>query len=60
MNNRIFDNGIYRDMSPEEIAEFEKLQQAQPVPEPEIDRLTALELAVAELGAVMMGGMTSG
>lgn len=49
---------IYRDMTLEEIAEFEKIQQEQPAPEP--DRLTALELAVAELGAVMMGGMTGG
>lgn len=49
---------VYRDMTLEEIAEFKRFQQAQPTPEP--DRLTALELAVAELGAVMMGGMTSG
>ena len=51
-------NGITRDMTPEEIEEFNRLQQEQPAPEP--DRLTALELAVAELGAVMMGGMTGG
>lgn len=51
-------NYYYRKATAEEIERFEKLQ-AQPVPEPEIDRLTALELAVAELGAVMMGGMTA-
>ena len=55
---RVCENGVYRDMTPEEIEEFNRLQQEQPTPE--LDRLTALELAVAELGAVMMGGMTGG
>lgn len=59
----MFDDGVYRYATQEEIEEFDRLQQAQPVPEPEIDRLTALELAVAELGATMasaMGGMSNG
>lgn len=55
---KIYDNGAYRDATPSEIDEFNRLQQEQPATEP--DRLTALELAVAELGAVMMGGMTGG
>lgn len=54
----INDNGVTREMTPEEIAELEQLQQEQPTPEP--DRLTALELAVAELGAVLMGGAVDG
>lgn len=56
MNKQI--NGVMYPMTPEEIAELEKLQQEEPAPEP--DRLTALELAVAELGAVLMGGMSNG
>lgn len=55
---RVCQNGTYRDMTSEEIEEFNRLQQERPAPEP--DRLTALELAVAELGAVMMGGMSNG
>lgn len=55
---KILDNGIIRDMTPAEVEEFNRLQQEQPAPEP--DRLTALELAVAELGAVLMGGMSNG
>lgn len=55
---RICENGSYRDATPEEIDEFNRLQQEQPTPEP--DRLTALELAVAELGAVLMGGAVDG
>lgn len=55
---RVCENGVYRDMTPEEIEAFNRIQQEQPAPEP--DRLTALELAVAELGAVLMGGMSNG
>ncbi|OUN08450.1 MULTISPECIES: hypothetical protein [unclassified Flavonifractor] len=56
-------NGITRDMTPEEMEEFNRLQQEQPAPTTEPDRLTALELAVAELGVAMMtamGGMSNG
>ena len=55
---RVGETGVYRDMPPKKIEESTRLQQEQPTPE--LDRLTALELAVAELGAVMMGGMTGG
>lgn len=58
---RICENGTCRDATQEEIKEFESGLVKQPTPEP--DRLTALELAVAELGAVMMtamGGMSNG
>ena len=41
---RIYDNGIYRDMTPEEIAAFEKEAANAPIPEPTAEeRLAALE-----------------
>lgn len=47
---RICENGIYRDMTAEEIAELEKLAAEAPVPEttPE-ERIAALEKDNAEL-----------
>lgn len=47
---RICENGIYRDMTAEEIAELEKLVAEQPMPElsPE-ERIAALEKDNAEL-----------
>ena len=45
-----YENGIYRDMTPEEIAEFEKLAAEQPAPEPSPEeRIAALEKDNAEL-----------
>ena len=47
---RIYENGIYRDMTPEEIAELEKLVLEGPTPEPTPDeRIAALEKDNAEL-----------
>lgn len=47
---RIYENGIYRDMTPEEIAELEKLAAEQPAPEPTPEeRIAALEQDNAEL-----------
>lgn len=47
---RIFENGIVREMTPEEIAEFEAMAAEQPVPEPTAEeRLAALEEAMLEL-----------
>nr|DAG70375.1 MAG TPA: API3 pepsin inhibitor-3 [Caudoviricetes sp.] len=49
---RICENGIYRDMTPEEIAELEKLAAEAPAPEPtaeEEERIAALEKDNAEL-----------
>lgn len=47
---RICENGIYRDMTPEEIAEIEKLATEAPAPEPSPEeRIAALEQANAEL-----------
>lgn len=45
-----YENGIYRDMTPEEIAELEKLAAEMPAPEPSPeDRIAALEKDNAEL-----------
>ena len=47
---RIYENGIYRDMTPEEVAEFEKLVAEQPTLEPTPEeRIAALEKDNAEL-----------
>ena len=47
---KIFDNGIIREMTPEEIAKLEALAAEQPVPEPTAEeRLEALEEAMLEL-----------
>ncbi len=45
-----YENGIYRDMTPEEIAELEKLAAEAPAPEPSPEeRIAALEQDNAEL-----------
>lgn len=47
---RVYDNGIYRDATPEEIAEMERMQAEMPPPEPTPEeRLTALETENAYL-----------
>lgn len=47
---RIYENGIYRDMTADEIADLEKLAAEQPAPEPTPkDRIAALEKDNAEL-----------
>lgn len=47
---KIYENGIYRDMTSEEIAEMEKLAAEAPAPEPSAeDRIVALERDNAEL-----------
>ena len=51
---RIFENGIYRDMTAEEIAELEKLATEMPAPEPSPEeRIAALEKDNAELREAM-------
>lgn len=47
---RIFDNGIYRDATPEEIAELEALMAATPPPEPTSEEKLAALLAAIEGG----------
>lgn len=47
---KICENGVYRDMSAEEIAELEKLATEMPVPEPTPEeRIAVLEKDNAEL-----------
>lgn len=47
---KIYENGIIREMTPEEIAELEAMAAEQPVPEPTAEeRLAALEEAMLEL-----------
>ncbi len=47
---KICENGIIREMTPEEIAEFEAMVAEQPVPEPTAEeRLVALEEVMLEL-----------
>lgn len=47
---KICENGIYRDMTAEEVAELEKLAAEQPTPEPTPEeRIVALEKDNAEL-----------
>ena len=47
---KICENGIIRDMTPEEIAELEKLAAEMPTPEPSPEeRIAALEQDNAEL-----------
>lgn len=58
-----YENGIYRDMSAEEVAKFEKLVAEQPEPEltPE-ERIAALEKDNAELREAMealLSGVTA-
>lgn len=49
-NVKICENGVYRDMTAEEIAELEKLEAEQPTPEPTPEeRIAALEKDNAEL-----------
>lgn len=45
-----YENGIYRDMTAEEVAELEKLATEMPAPEPSAEeRIAALEKDNAEL-----------
>lgn len=60
---RIYENGIYRDMTADEVAELEKLAAEAPAPEPTPEeRIAALEKDNAELREAMealLTGVTS-
>ena len=57
---RICDNGIYRDMTAEEIAELEKMQSEAPAPTPTIEeRVASVEEDTAIIRAILMGEETS-
>lgn len=54
---KICENGIIRDMTPEEIAELEALSQEKPLPPPTAEeRLEALESVVLEILGVTTNG----
>lgn len=56
---KIYENGTYRDMTPEEIAELEKLATEMPTPEPSPEeRIASLEKANAELREAMEALLT--
>ena len=59
MNYRICDNGIYRDMTAEEIAELEKMQLEAPAPTPTIEeRVASVEEDTKVIRAILMGEET--
>ncbi len=53
---RIYDNGIYRDMTPEEIAALEAQASEAPAPEPTIEeRVKSVEEDTAVIRAILLG-----
>ena len=53
---RIYDNGIYRDMTAEEIAELEKMQSEAPAPTPTIEeRMASVEEDAKVIRAILLG-----
>lgn len=57
---RICDNGTYRDMTAEEIAELEAQQTEAPAPTPTIEeRVASVEEDTAIIRAILMGEETS-
>lgn len=56
MNYRIYDNGTYRDMTPEEIAALEAQQTEVPEPTPTIEeRVGKVEEDAAIIRAILLG-----
>ena len=56
MSYRIYDNGIYRDMTAEELAELEKMQTEAPAPTPTIEeRVASVEEDTAIIRAILLG-----
>lgn len=55
-SRKICENGIIREMTPEEIAELEALAQDEPMPPTEEERLEALESVVLEILGVTTNG----
>lgn len=50
-------NGITREMTPEEVAELERLAEQMPKPEPTPEeRMNEIEVALIELAAMLAGG----
>ena len=56
MTHRICENGIYRDMTPEEIAVLEVQATEQPAPTPTIEeRMASIEEDTKVIRAILMG-----
>lgn len=56
---RIYDNGTYRDMTPEEIAAMEAQATEVPAPTPTIEeRVTSVEETVEVVKTILLGGET--
>ena len=56
MSYRIYDNGIYRDMTAEELAELEKMQTEAPAPTPTIEeRVASVEEDTAIIRGILLG-----
>ena len=54
---RKYINGTYRDMTPEEIAELEKMQSEMPEPEPTPEeRIKQLEEQLKAVTTILLGG----
>lgn len=55
---RININGVYRDMTAEELAEYERMAAEMPEPEPDPNevRMNEIESALIELAAMLAGG----
>ena len=60
MNYRIYDNGIYRDMTPEEIAALEAQATEQPAPTPTIEERVASLEATSNDVILMMAELIGG
>lgn len=57
---RIYDNGTYRDMTAEELAELEKMQTEVPAPTPTIEeRVASVEEDTKVIRAILIGEETS-
>lgn len=55
---RICDNGKYREMTPAETAEMERLSaEFQPPEDPNEKRMNEIEAALIELAAMLTGGV---
>lgn len=54
---RIYDNGTYRDMTAEELAELEKMKSEAPEPEPTPEeRIKQLEEQLKAVTTILLGG----
>lgn len=56
---KIFENGVVRDMTPEEIAALEAQATEQPAPTPTIEeRVASVEETVEAVKTILLGGET--